>query len=284
MHNQTIGVMLAVPAILRVPPAPAPYLSKARLQHRCRLSAGKTNRCELGTLPRGLGRMRLTTHAEVVICTPNLNFLFDFGSVSNWELVGKAVDIVKVAVRFVIVLFLKLGTAEALMIKPTWAKRLDFLSRHHSGRFSSLVERAAGSYGTADWAATVAARVSYRTFFHSPLRLRQIPQAMRAFVTNGRNACGAFFNACTTHGRAGTGENTVRVMDIMNVGNACETSIAGDDLGGTGRECWAHNGAFRSPFSEKGYRRVPWGRRSAKSAQGRSFSPCKERTRGFEAG
>ena len=64
-----------------------------------------------------LQHLWVSTHAEVIIRTPDGDTLVPGRHMGLGEFFSKPVDIVEIAVRFVFVLFLKLGIVEAFVIE-----------------------------------------------------------------------------------------------------------------------------------------------------------------------
>jgi hypothetical protein len=64
-----------------------------------------------------LQNLGVSAHAEIVVGTPDGDFLVLVVLVSAGKLLGKAVDVVEVAVGFVLVLLVQLGLVESLVIE-----------------------------------------------------------------------------------------------------------------------------------------------------------------------
>lgn len=103
--------------MFRVPPAPAPYLSRVRLCTRI-------NESEIGHggfyILHCFEDNRVVSHAEIIVSAPHFNFVLDIGSVSNWEFVRKPIDVIEVTIRLVLVLLRKLCCEKLFVAEGTF--------------------------------------------------------------------------------------------------------------------------------------------------------------------
>jgi hypothetical protein len=71
-----------------------------------------------------LQNMLVTTHSQVVIGAPYDDFVLFVGHMSSRKLLSQAIDVVKVAVRLVLVLLIKFRLVESLIIEFGWRWRI----------------------------------------------------------------------------------------------------------------------------------------------------------------
>lgn len=105
--------------MFRVPPAPAPYLSKVRL---CvRMDKNRIKHSSFYVL-HGFEDNRVVSHAEVIVGAPNLDLILDILGVGKWEFVRKPINIVEVAVRLVLVLLLELCCEKMVVVEDAFVR------------------------------------------------------------------------------------------------------------------------------------------------------------------
>ena len=100
--------------MFRVPPAPAPYLSKVRLLMKA--DENSIGHSEAYVL-HGFEDYWVVSHAKIIIRAPNLDFITDIPSVGEWEFIRKPVDVVEVTVRLILVFLLELFRKKLIVVE-----------------------------------------------------------------------------------------------------------------------------------------------------------------------
>ena len=231
--------------MLRVPPAPAPYLFKVRLQDELATKREEMTRYSLHALEDD----GVLAHSKVVVGAPDVNLLLGGSRVSDGKLCSKAVDVVEVAVALVLMLLLELDVVEHFVVEA----RFGASERHGLG----FVGERAGS-----WLGTPISHLG-------------------KFLSLAGSLCASFCVGADTLGR----EYALTLVEVVHVGAIGNTGISFGslcDLGGAESECRAHDGAFSGLFCEAGNGRESGGGGSREGAKGSRLGAAKERADTFE--
>lgn len=170
------------------------------------------------------------THPEVVICAPDFDLVLWIASVSDGELCGKTVDVVEVAVRSVLMLLLQLCGVELLVVKAPERSGLLCLGR---GRMEGATSRNFRSR-----------RLSSSFGFLRLLRLCQV------FCHPGGGKRLGCVRALLDIGTGGGRENTLVMMEVIDLCVTCNAGIASYKLSGANLESGTHNRALCSALRE----------------------------------
>ena len=174
----------------------------------------------------------IVSHAEVVIGTPDLYFVFDVASMGDRELGGEPVDIVKIAVGLVVMLLVKFFDKELLIVKASRRRGFHVLSCGR-GRPENIVVRTTRRGGC---------RI-FRGFGSVHLCLLFGCGRSEIVCHAGGSTSGGSVGALL-YARTG-GKETLVLVNLLYVDVSSYASITSDDLAGTECECWTHDGAFR---------------------------------------
>ena len=185
------------------------------------------------------------------------------------ELGSEAVNVVEVAVGLVLVLLLELVDVETLVVEA----RVDLL---RGGRCSGLAGVGGSSFrmeGTA----------SCSSLFGDGLGLSLLERRRSEVVGDLRSGPSSGRMGAHLDGGAWRGEDTLGLVDLVNVGVGSDAGITGDDFLGANVERRAHDGAFRRALGQRRERGEARGRRRRESAQSGGLGLSEERAGGLEA-
>ena len=71
-------------------------------------------------LMHGLQNLGVSTHTQVIVRAPDRNPLIAGCHVGLWKLLGEAVDVIEIPVRFVLVFLFEFGIVESFVVKFRW--------------------------------------------------------------------------------------------------------------------------------------------------------------------
>jgi hypothetical protein len=88
-------------------------------------SASSTRAVSFQSLVHGLQHLRVAPHAEIVVGAPNGHLLLLGSHVSARKFLSEAINVVEVAVRFILVLLVKFIVIKAFVVKvrSLWGRR-----------------------------------------------------------------------------------------------------------------------------------------------------------------
>lgn len=237
--------------MLRVPPAPWPYLFRVRLYvQKVRPGDDGMKR----NILHGFKHNGIVSHAEIVVSTPDFNLPLHVRSVRDRELVCKPVYSVEVTIGLVVVLFLQLVGIKLFIVEITSVGRATLqVSRRSLSRLGGgdRVGRLGGFKG-------LTAFLRGRQFFRRP-GSGECLAGVRTLLNAARSYVDAFV--------------LVNLDDVDALG---EAGKALDELSRAFGKSRTHNGAFCSLFSEPGKTGETRGGRGAQSAQRGGFGAAQE--------
>ena len=214
--------------MLRVPPAPWPYLFRVRLYVQ-KVRPGNDGR-KMNIL-HGFKHNRIVSHAKIVIGTPDFNLPLNVCSVRDRKLVCKPVYSVEVTIGLVVVLFLQLIGIELFIVETTSVGRALLLQVSRSGL---------SRFGGGDWVGWGGGFKGVTAF----LRGRELFR---------RSSSGEGLAGMRTHLNAARSDVDAFVLvNLDDVDALGEAGKALDELTRAFCKSCTHNGAFCSLFREPG--------------------------------
>ena len=177
-------------------------------------------------LLHGLKHNRVVTHAEVVVGTPNFDLILAVTGVGDGELVGETVNVVEVTVRGVLVLLLKLGGVELLVVETSDCGRC-FGSFGGSPGVEGTSSGSLGGRGLGGSLCTLGLLSLGKVLGH-------------ASGSESLGGMGALLDIFT----GGVRENTLVVVNAVDLGVTGYASITGNELTRANLEGRTHDGTF----------------------------------------